>query len=344
MKPLVSILIPAYNSQRWIAATLDSALGQSWPNKEVIVVDDGSIDDTVEVVRSYESRGVRVLHQKNAGAAAARNLALANARGDYIQYLDADDLLSAEKIEAQVELLEACAPGMLTICPVTYFKDGSGPEQGLERSGWPFVSTDVPRQWLLDLWGANPRFGLVPLGSYLVSRGLADKAGPWDASVRSPMDDGEYFARVVLASIGIRPSSGRYFYRKFPNAGSYSSTRRPELFWGRLHSIDSVARMLLAGGDDAVTRPAMANCYLELAFISYPQYPDVTEKALERLREMGGTNRVPSFGTWRGNVLKRLIGWKATKRLNVSYHRCRSAAKDGVMTSIARLVQQGKVR
>lgn len=323
MKPLVSILIPACNAQPWITATLDSAVGQSWPNKEVIVVDDGSSDATVGVARSYESRGVRVLQQKNAGAAAARNLALANARGEYIQYLDADDLLSAEKIEAQVELLEASAPGMLTICPVTYFQDGSDPEQGLHRSSWPFVATDAPRQWLLDMWGANDRFGLVHPGSYLVSRGLADQAGPWDASVRSPMDDAEYFARVVLASIGIRPSSGRYFYRKFPNGGSYSSTRRPELFWGRLHSIDSVARMLLAGGDDAVTRRAMANSYQLLAFIAYPQYPDVTEKALERVREMGGTDWVPSFGTWRGNLLKRLIGWKATKRLNVSYHRCR---------------------
>jgi hypothetical protein len=237
--------------------------------------------------------------------------------------------LSVEKIEAQIELLQASPPGMLTICPNTYFKDGSDPKQGSDRTGWPFVATDTPRQWLLDMWGANNRFGLVPLGSYLVSRALADKAGPWDASVRSPMDDGEYFARVVLASVGIRPSSGRYYYRKFPVAATYSTTRRPELFWGRLHSINSVARLLLAGGDDAVTRRAMANSYLLLAYTAYPQYPDVTEKALEQVRAMGGTDWTPSFGTWRGNLLKRLIGWKATKQLNEAYHRFRPAANDG---------------
>jgi hypothetical protein len=87
--------------------------------------------------------------------------------------------------------------------------------------------------------------------------------------------------------------------------------------------MDSIARTLLAGGDDAAARHAMANCYLELAYTAYPHYPDVTQKALERVREMGGTDRVPKFGTWRGNLLNRLIGWKATKRLSVLYHSCR---------------------
>ncbi len=323
MRPLVSILIPAYNAEPWIAATLDCALTQSWPNKEIIVVDDGSTDATAEVARGYESKGVRVLRQKNSGAAAARNLALANAGGDYIQYLDADDLMSPEKIEAQVELLKASAPGMLVMCPHTYFKDGSDPRRGRAHSGWPYVATDSPRAWLLDMWGANDRFGLVPVGSYLVSRPLVEKAGPWDAGVRSPIDDGEYFARVALASAGIRPSGGRYYYRKFAGGGSYSSTGRAELFWGSLHSIDSVARTLLAGGDDAAARHAMANTYRSLAFNAYPRFPEVTKKAMERVREMGGTDWAPRFATWRGRLLSRLIGWKATRRLNAFYHQRR---------------------
>ena len=74
--PLVSILIPAFNAQSWIADTLGSAMAQTWPRKEIIVVDDGSTDQTVAVARKFESAGVRVVTEKNAGAAAARNKAL----------------------------------------------------------------------------------------------------------------------------------------------------------------------------------------------------------------------------------------------------------------------------
>src|ERR1700722_18018315 len=98
MKPLVSILIPAYNSEKWISDTLRSAIAQTWTHKEIIVVDDGSKDQTAAIARQFEADGVRVVTQKNQGAAAARNTAFGLSRGDYIQWLDADDLLSPDKI------------------------------------------------------------------------------------------------------------------------------------------------------------------------------------------------------------------------------------------------------
>ena len=94
MTPLVSILIPAYNAEHWIADTIESALAQSWQHKEIVVVDDGSRDRTLAIARRYaSSRQVKVISQSNSGACAARNNAFANCQGDYIQWLDADDLL-----------------------------------------------------------------------------------------------------------------------------------------------------------------------------------------------------------------------------------------------------------
>src|SRR5262249_10572299 len=104
--PLVSILIPAYNAQEWIADTLRSAIAQTWPRKEIIVVDDGSKDQTIAVARQLEGQGVRVIPQKNSGAAASRNTAFSHCQGDYIQWLDADDLLAPDKISSQMQLLE----------------------------------------------------------------------------------------------------------------------------------------------------------------------------------------------------------------------------------------------
>lgn len=105
MKPLVSILIPAYNAESTIAATLRSAVAQTWERKEIIIVDDGSTDGTFDVARQFESQSVSVLRQNNQGAAAARNTAFSLCHGDYIQWLDADDLLAPMKIERQLTSL-----------------------------------------------------------------------------------------------------------------------------------------------------------------------------------------------------------------------------------------------
>lgn len=80
----VSILIPAYNAQEWIADTLRSALAQTWKAKEIIVVDDGSTDRTLSIARGFESAGVGVFTQKNQGAAVTRSAAFAHSHGDYL--------------------------------------------------------------------------------------------------------------------------------------------------------------------------------------------------------------------------------------------------------------------
>src|SRR6185312_5656558 len=103
MKQFVSILIPAYNAERWIAESIQSAIAQTWQHKEIIVVDDGSTDGTAAVARGYASGGVELLSAgKNRGVAAARNLAIERCRGDYIKIVDADDILAPDKIERQL--------------------------------------------------------------------------------------------------------------------------------------------------------------------------------------------------------------------------------------------------
>ncbi len=113
MKPLVSILIPAFNAEEWIADTLRSAIVQTWDCKEIIVVDDGSSDRPLAIARQFESDSIRVVTQENQGAAAARNKAFSLSQGDYIQWLDADDLLARNKIEKQLEAMGECGSGTL---------------------------------------------------------------------------------------------------------------------------------------------------------------------------------------------------------------------------------------
>jgi glycosyltransferase involved in cell wall biosynthesis len=319
MNCTASILIPAYNAERWIGSALESALQQSWPHTEIIVVDDGSTDHTFAVAQRYQNAKVKVLHQENRGAAAARNAAIREAQGDFIQYLDADDLLSTNKVEEQVLLLQS-NPECLAVSPSFYFYDGQNPDSGLEERSGVMDSND-PVKWLTELLGPDGPFGTVPPGAWLTPRSVAERAGPWDDSVRSPDDDGEYFARTVLASHGIRGGrTGRFYYRKFRQGGSYSSTPSEELLWGRLHSLNCKAKWLLARTSDPRAYRALANRYLDLAFGAYPSFPKLTDEALRKAQEMGGTDYIPRFGTWKGNFLSRVLGWKVTKKLNAAFH------------------------
>ncbi|RYZ94782.1 MAG: glycosyltransferase family 2 protein, partial [Sphingobacteriaceae bacterium] len=122
--PLVSIIIPLYNAEDHIAETIRCTAGQTWQNKEIIIIDDGSADNSVAVAKAFESDLIKVYSQANKGASAARNTGLKYAKGDYIQFLDADDMLSPDKIEQQVTKLRD-APGKVAVCSTIHFYDGS---------------------------------------------------------------------------------------------------------------------------------------------------------------------------------------------------------------------------
>ena len=104
-QPLVSIIIPVYNAEKYLADSITSAVSQTWPNKEIIVVDDGSTDQSLKVAKGFESDVVSVFFCENKGASAARNFGLRLAKGGYIQFLDADDLLRHDNIEKQFHAL-----------------------------------------------------------------------------------------------------------------------------------------------------------------------------------------------------------------------------------------------
>jgi hypothetical protein len=206
-QPLVSILIPAYNAEQWIAQTLDSALAQTYPHTEIIVVDDGSTDGTLEIARRYASPGpeptVRVVTQANAGAAAARNHAYRLSRGQWIQWLDADDLLSPDKIAAQfavagdpLEML-SCKWGRFYYCTDRAVFSPS-----------PLWANLRPSDWLRLKMGQNQ---FMQPATWLVSRQLTELAGPWDESLTLD-DDGPYFLDLLTHSHGVRFVEGPCVY------------------------------------------------------------------------------------------------------------------------------------
>ena len=153
--PLVSVIIPCFNSERHIRQAVESCLTQDYKNLEVIVVDDGSTDNSLSTLRAVKDKKLKIIRQANQGGSAARNQALRHVRGKYIQYLDADDFISKDKISAQVKILEETTDSYLAVCKTIHFFEGQNPDNGILHETWPLVDTEDTLEWLVQLLGTK---------------------------------------------------------------------------------------------------------------------------------------------------------------------------------------------
>lgn len=306
--PLVTVIIPCHNAARWLAATLESALAQTWPALEILVVNDGSTDSSRAVAEGFAARGVRVADQPNRGASAARNHGLRLARGEFIQFLDADDLISPDKIAAQIALLRTRPPGTLATCAWGRFQTTPATARFVDAA----VFRDFTPVEFLVLAGDTG--AMMHPSCWLVPRAVADRAGPWDESL-TLNDDGEYFCRVLLAGTGMAFSAaGRSYYRSgLP--GSLSQRRGERARRSQFRSIELITAHLLAAEDSPRTRQAAANYYQRFIHDFFPAPADLMRRAAGRVAGLGGTTlAAPPMGR-RTRWLARLLGWKNVWRL-----------------------------
>ncbi len=129
----VSVIIPTFNRANYICETIDSVLSQTYKDYEIIVVDDGSTDNTKEVISKYNEK-IRYFYQENKGVSAARNYAISNAKGEYVAFLDDDDIWLQNKLEKQIDVLDK-NPDLGFVCSDTYVIDGSGKIINLWKRG-----------------------------------------------------------------------------------------------------------------------------------------------------------------------------------------------------------------
>ena len=311
--PLVSVLIPAYNAERYLAEALDSVLAQTWPHIEVIVVDDGSKDATLEVARPYESARVLVVAQpENRGQTATLNCALKEAQGDFIQYFDADDVMDARKIGVQVRRLTGEPEGTIaTAAWARFYKDDLG--TAVFKRGQDWRDYEEPIEWLLDDWTGK---GTMPPGAWLYPRSVVEQAGPWHEEL-TLNNDMEYFTRAVLAAdkIAFCPDALLYY-----RSGIESLSKRKDdvALRSQFEVIRLSTERVLAVEDSPRTRHASACYWQTFLFMAYPQVPVLVQEAEERVESLGGGSRKASVSRPLRPV-RDLIGWKPAVRLQRIY-------------------------
>ncbi len=303
---LISVLIPAYNASAFIVETLASVRAQTWQRLEIIVVDDGSRDDTADVVAGIADARIRLIRQDNAGAAAARNRAILEAQGDFIQFLDADDLIDPDKLSLQMARL-AARPDCVATAEWARFWKYPANAAFTPLANWRDMA---PMDYLLSSGeGLQMLFPAI----WLIPRSIVDAIGPWDTTL-SLGDDCEYFTRVALAAREVLHCPGARCRYRVGVPGSLSKSKSAQAWQSQLRVLDSCSAHLLAREDTERVRKTLSILYQQLAHGCAPYSPELCDTALARARHYHEIV-IPAAGSPAFRMLASAIGWRKTRHL-----------------------------
>jgi glycosyltransferase involved in cell wall biosynthesis len=311
-KFLVSIIIPVYNSGKFIKDTIFSALGQSWESKEIIIIDDGSTDNSFSIAKEFESDGVRIFSQENKGASAARNVAFKVSRGEYIQYLDADDILSKDKIKNQMlRLVKADFNSIASSSYCVFHEDIKKCRNVSDFGNRDFKDT---MEWLLA--AARDEVMFPPL-VWLTPRKLIEEAGPWDETL-TYNDDSEFFARILLKAKKIIYCDNSISYYRIGNSSSLGSRKDRIARNSELLSLNLVSSLMLEREDSSRVHNACAFKYRKFIYSLYPDHKDLISMAEDKLKCLSAKGDY-NFGNGTTHKIGKLIGWKNAKLIQLGY-------------------------
>lgn len=312
--PLVSVVMPVYNGMPFLPEALESVRKQSYRNLEIIIVDDGSTDSTADYLMALNDSRLRILRQPNKGQCAALNCGITNATGDYIKFVDHDDLINANHIEAQLNAIGSCSD-VVASCRWGYFR--GNPDASWFPDEVTHRNYDEPMDFLVDSLTRDHQM----LGGWmwLIPKSMLATAGGWDERL-SFDNDYEFSTRLLLASDGVRfASDAKFFYRKGVQSSMTQGFDRSAMESAYLAGMQATER-ILAYENSERTRRMCADRLQKRLFQFYPEYPELAREIERRISELGGSKLVLQGGP----VLRFLRGfmpWKMIRRLQVTAHR-----------------------
>ena len=313
---LVSVIIPCYNAERWIDEAIQSALNQTYSPVEVIVVDDGSSDGSWKKIQEFGSRVIAETGP-NRGGSAARNRGFVLSRGDYIQFLDADDYLLPKKIPRQVAFLEASGADVVygDWRHEHFLPDGSSQLEEIAVSG---AQADVLSALLSGWW--------IAPAALLFRRHVLEKTGGWDESLAAAQDR-DLFISIAMTDAKIAYQPGCYsIYRRYGH-DTVSTGSRMRWLDNHCRVLDKAAAALNAAERmKSEYRRALASSYFHLARNYFDRdrkkYRETMEKVL-MLEPEFQPRESAIYG-----LAKRMFGFSAAESLASWNRRLRARYSD----------------
>ena len=310
----VSVIIPAYNARQYLSATLGSLCRQTMSDFEVIVVDDGSTDGTSQIAQKFSDDRISVFVRENCGQSAASNFGCSVAKGRYIKFLDADDLLNPQHLENQLHSLEM-HPHHVSCCAWGYFRETVSAFS--IRSEVANADYEDPLDWIIDSLTRDE--GMMGAWRWLIPRNVWDTCGGWNEQL-SLNNDFDLSIRILLASKGVRFSAEAvYYYRKGVLGALSGSLSRRSLESAYLTTLLGT-RSLLLREDSLRIRRLCADRFQHWLYRFFPEHTDLVRDAEEQIRQLGGSQLKMQGGLVLQQLLP-LLGWRNVRRLQVMAER-----------------------
>lgn len=276
---LVSVIIPAYNAESHILQCVNSVLAQTHTNLEIIIVNDGSKDATLELLKTIHDKRVFLVDQENRGCSSAKNSGLKHATGSYVQYLDADDVLSLDKIESQLFKIYNSRQTIAVCKTLFFYEDIRYPIGEIDTELIQMEGTGL--EFLLRLLGSGGKPGMVQPNAYLIPKSIVDRIGEWNEEISpSPDEDGEYFTRALIAADIVVFTQGINYYRKVPNQKSLSQIHTYQRANNLLKTVELKFRHIFNVERSYLTEKLFQLNISQVAYQYGAEYPEIIDEAI----------------------------------------------------------------
>lgn len=310
MNELVSVIMPCYNAAEFIREATQSVLEQTYPNFELIVVNDGSTDASEDEIKKFNDSRIRYFRQENKGQCAASNFGIAQAKGAYIKFFDADDVLGNTHLEAQLNRLNGSKSSVAS-CAWGRFYDGNpASAKFLPETVWKDMK---PLEWLKA--ALSQKYDMMGAWVWMIPADLLKKVGGWDERL-SLNNDFEFSTRLLLQADKVLFTEDAKFYYRSGLTQTLSQARSEKRFREGILSTDLGCSYLLARENSEEMRQICANRYQEWLYASYPYYPAMESYLRQKVDELGGSDRQLAGGR-AFRFLTFIAGWKAAKRMKM---------------------------
>ena len=315
--PLVSIIVSCYNSERYIADTLKSLIFQTYKNIEIIIINDGSTDNSEAIIKSFNDERIIYFKQDNKGQCAALNFGFAQSNGKFVKFYDSDDILDANVIEGQVNALVEKDDTCISFIEWRRFYKDVLPE---------FIDLNNPHTIHKDCspveyitWKESPP--MVQCGLWLIPRSLLFRTGLWDERL-SLINDTEFFTRVLLQVSQLLFSDNGYtFYRTNSGRVSLSQDVSKKGIKSAVLSIDLTAKWLLSIEDSERIKKIIVKAYIMVLEWAFPKQIVLAKVVERRLKQYPQNYVMPTKSGKVYNLVMKLFGWKTANRMAKYYYR-----------------------
>ncbi|TKC08183.1 glycosyltransferase family 2 protein [Pedobacter polaris] len=304
----MSIIMPVYNGEKYISEAIESVINQTYTNWELIIVNDGSKDNSLLIAEKYKNEKIKVFSKENNGASAARNYGYRLSTGSLIKFFDADDVINKEMISAQVTLAMANPD-----CVISgkwgrfYNNDLSNLDLRPEECWKDMESID----WICTSWKEGK--SMTQSGIFLIPSTIINNTGLWDESL-SLVDDLEFFTKTILASKKVIFSPQSMLYYRSGNENSLAGQQGRKASESCFRSMELSISYLLNKSKSNAALLSAANIWQSFIYHYYPSETDLVKKAEIYLTTLPKpTIKFPATIKTKGLI--KIFGWKIIKRL-----------------------------